>query len=76
MPCVKSTDIAMCARKVAVISVLSRDEAVQNLKAVAIVMLWLRNHVQLALGSVGEKRQESKILQAHFMGHGEVFGGG
>ena len=39
MPCVKSTDIAMCARKVAVISVLSGDEAVQNLKPVAIVML-------------------------------------
>ena len=39
MPCVKSTDIAMCAGKVAVTSVLSGDEAVQNLKPVATVML-------------------------------------
>lgn len=35
----KSTDLAMCAGKMAVISVLSGDEAVQNLKRVAIVML-------------------------------------
>lgn len=29
--------------------------------------------MQLDLGSVGGGRQESKILEAHFMGHGEEF---
>lgn len=37
--CMKSTDIAICVGKMPVISVLRRDEVVQNLKRVAIVML-------------------------------------
>ena len=35
----KSIDIAICVGKMAVISVLRRDEVVQNLKCVAIVLL-------------------------------------